>query len=74
MAQATSEVHLPTLSCLTRSEKESLEVTYEENEKCHQDLAESMQSSAEHDWLFFGLALALGGVVGFAVESSIVHH
>ena len=71
--QAQSEITPPNLKCLTRVEKQALEITFEENEQCQRDLRASYESE-KSDWLFFSLAMVLGAVAGVVVESQVHHN
>lgn len=60
------------ISCLTREQKEQIEVCFEENLSCHQALNSTM-GPPKPSWELIALGIAAGMVTGLVIDAQIHH-
>ena len=72
LSTSASDLPKPDYSCLTRPQKEKIEVAFEQNDQCHKSLANVKSIVAdEMDWVSMGLALVIGMAGGMIIQSQL---
>ena len=63
----------PDFSCLSRPQKNAIEICFRENKQCHSDL-QKQDESAQDDWQYFLGAAAVGVIGGILLSYELGIH
>jgi hypothetical protein len=62
----------PDFKCLTRAEKEQIEIAFEQNDQCHKSLENVKAIVADEiDWTYLTGALILGILGGMVIQAQL---